>query len=101
MKFTLAILALVASAIAAPIAAPDAAPEAEAAPEPQGKYATYGMWLFICWFTQAYNTLRHIRKPGTTPTSSSYLCQLRHLQAPTRWLWNVQVLQGVGPVRMI
>jgi hypothetical protein len=48
MKFTLAILALVASAIAAPIAAPDAAPEAEAAPEPQGKYATYGMWLFIC-----------------------------------------------------
>jgi hypothetical protein len=45
MKFTLAILAFVASAIAAPIAAPDAAPEAaaEAAPEPQGKYATYGM----------------------------------------------------------
>jgi hypothetical protein len=37
MKFTLAILAFVASAIAAPIAAPDAAPE------PQGKYATYGM----------------------------------------------------------
>jgi hypothetical protein len=49
MKFTLAILAFVASAIAAPIAAPDAAPEAaaEAAPEPQGKYATYGMCLFL------------------------------------------------------
>jgi hypothetical protein len=49
MKFTLAFLAFVASAIAAPIAAPDAAPEAvpEAAPEPQGKYATYGMSLFL------------------------------------------------------
>jgi hypothetical protein len=40
MKFTLSLLALVASVIAAPISAPDAAPEAVA--EPQGKYATYG-----------------------------------------------------------
>jgi hypothetical protein len=41
MKFTLPLLALVASVVAAPISAPDAAPEAVA--EPQGKYATYGM----------------------------------------------------------
>lgn len=47
MRLALTILALVASVIAAPVAAPEAAPEAApvAEPEPQGKYATYGMFL--------------------------------------------------------
>jgi hypothetical protein len=44
MKFTLALLAFVASAIAAPIAAPEAVADAapEAAPEAQGTYGSYG-----------------------------------------------------------